>query len=240
MNDTVIKYAVFIVLIVLVSACGKAKEQRKIKGLERDFFAENDPARKSALANRLHRAYSVYHLKYREDTTFLFNWGKMALAGKEAEVAINSFGRLLESDPSNGKAFLLRAEARILQHDHQAAYADLKKAQKYMPEAGLSQAIEKERKKAKIDSLIKASDRQLKKDPDNPYLYLARADLYYQVGFLQAALFDYNKSILLNDSNVTARFNKIQLLLDMNDLENASTELSEVSKLEKSGSEETV
>lgn len=199
-----IRYAIVITGVIFLHSCS---DKNKIYRLEKEFKSAYDPVKKSELANLLHKQYSLYQLKNKNDTSFLLNWAEMAMQGKEYQQARWIYDQYLEIDNNNVDALIKRGRINAGLGYFSSAGRDFQKA------AGLTQD-QKEKFRLKqlasnylsVDSVINNSEKQIIEGENITKNILIRAEKLLEMNQLTAARIDIENVLMRDEKNPYAYF----------------------------------
>lgn len=201
-----IRFAILISGVVFLHSCSDINKN-KIYRLEKEFKAASDPAKKSELANLLHKQYSLYHLKNTKDTSFLLNWAEMAMQGREYQQVKWIYDQYLEIDERNTNVYIKRGRINAGLGYFSSAGEDFQEAAKMTGNIDEKSGLLKlSYKYLSADSIINQSEQQIIKGENIVKNTLVRAEKLIEMNQLTAARIDIEHALMRDKKNPYAYF----------------------------------
>lgn len=201
-----IRFAILISGVFFLHSCSDINKN-KINRLEKEFKTASDPSKKSELANLLHKQYSLYHLKNSNDTSFLLNWAKMAMLGREYQQAKWIYNQYLEIDKKNIDVYIKRGRINGGLGYFSSAGKDFQKAatltENNDEKSGLLQIS---MKYLAADSVISQSEKHILRNENITKNILVRAEKLIEMNQLTAARIDIENALMRDEKNAYAYF----------------------------------
>lgn len=222
--------------MLFISSCGEEQRRKNIRELEKQFRTTDAPAKKSELANILHKEYSLYHLDHENDTSFLLKWADMAIAGKEFKQARWIYDQYISIQKSNPDVFEQRGRLNALSGYFAQAGEDFQTAASLIDNQNAKNRLREFALTYKhSDSVINAAEEKLREGIDIEKNTLKRANELIKMKQLAAARYDIEYVLETNRKNASAYYLMAKLQYEAGDLKKASEMIDNYNKLETSG-----
>ncbi len=148
------------------------------------------------------------------------------------QYAAEEYGLVLEREPGNPAALFYQGYAYTHLRHYDMARRDYEKLLSFFPrhmQARLSLAYVLQKMGKKKDALDHLNQ-NVEMNPDSAVVYAARAALEYQMGHVDASLYDWQKAIKLDPQNTDYVVSQVDLLIAMQRKDEALRVLDEAVK----------
>lgn len=177
--------------------------------------------------------YEAALKEYADDEGLLYNMGK-AYAGMDSLVQADSvFTYLVDKHPSLDYGYFGAAGVKMLMGDTIAAVKYIDKGVEINPSDPSPYFMRYEialRHDKDNNKALEALDKVVQLQPKNTDLYIARANLRYNVDDYFGAMADYTYALQLDPGNDVALFNRALLRTEIMDFDNALDDYTEILK----------